>query len=124
MLDTLDALQSEKGTNIVLIAHTIIANVSNPDGSDYTAHKLKLDKKIGPMSYEWVDIAGYLAYEAIVDKAERKARAKRHIMRFAPGLTYEAKSRYRGMPDVIEMPSNPEQNWAVFRDALMLAMKG
>lgn len=123
LLDNLDALQAEKGVNVVLIAHTIVANISNPDGSDYTAHKLKLDKKIGPMSYEWVDICAYLAYEPVVDKEARKVRAKRHVMKFAPGAAHDAKCRYVGMPDVLEMPDNPKDNWKTFRAALIDTMK-
>lgn len=124
LLGTLSDLQEEKNVNVVMVAHTHICNVSNPDGSDYTAHKLKLDKKIGPACIEWSDICAYIAREPVVQKDQKKARAMRHLIRFAPGATYEAKCRYKGMPDYLEMPEDADKNWAVFRKALIKAMKG
>lgn len=124
LLGSLESLQEDKSMNVLLVAHTHITNVSNPDGSDYTAHKLKLDKKIGPACIEWCDIATYIAREPVVQSDQKKARTMRHIMRFKPGATFDAKCRYRGMPDYLEMPENPDENWNVFRNALAEAMKG
>jgi len=124
-LAELDKLMSERGVNVLLVAHTQVGVYSNPDGSDYSRHALKMHKKIAASVFEWCDVVGYISREPIISTSDGKKKAvgTRHLIRFAPGATYEAKSRY-AMPDEIEMPADPAQNWAVFQAAFAAALKG
>ena len=104
LLDLLSEV-AERGTNVVLLGHSIVANVTRPDESAYTTFNLNLiDRKNASASAlvkQWADMVLFLDYEVFVtvDKTGKgQADGGRRVVRCTHSPTWEAKNRY-GLPD-------------------------
>ena len=114
LLDLLSEV-AERGTNAVLLGHSIVANVTRPDESAYTTFNLNLiDRKNASTSAlvkQWADMVLFLDYEVFVtvDKAGRgQADGGRRVVRCTHSPTWEAKNRY-GLPDRIPLDEAAER---------------
>ena len=105
-LGLLDDLNSKRGMFIILIAHSTVVKVEEPMLPDYDMHTLKLYKRDGPIIADWVDIIGYCRIKTYTTKdGERnlaQTAGEREIC-CQPNPSYEAKTRYLGIPNEITM---------------------
>lgn len=114
LLDLLSEV-AERGTNVVLLGHSIVTNVTRPDETAYTTFNLNLiDRKNASASAlvkQWADMVLFLDYEVFVttDKAGKgRAEGGRRVVRCTHSPTWEAKNRY-GLPDRIPLDEAAER---------------
>lgn len=101
VLSELDVLRTRHGVEVILLSHSVVRNVTNPSGTDYTRHELGIHaKSVGTLT-AWVDSLAYADIEHTVTKAEKIITTGRRVLRLAPGA-WDAKCRFRNAPDVIE----------------------
>jgi hypothetical protein len=70
LLNGLEALRSEKGMGIILIAHDKIRRIEDPLTEGYDSHVLKLHDRAGALVQEWADIIGYAGYRIFTSKTD------------------------------------------------------
>lgn len=100
MLDALDELR-EKGMRIIILSHSGILNVKNPNGDDYQKLSLAVPKYTSGLLVGWADRVGYAGYEFKVkggDDAENKKgkvvqRDSERYLWFSGNAAIEAKTR-------------------------------
>lgn len=104
LLDLLTQL-TEKGVNVVLVAHAQQRRVDLPDQMDsYDSYTLKCSKQVSPMIKEWADAVIFCNYKTFVvqnDNGKGKAQGGERRMYAAHRPAFDAKNRF-GLPD--EMP--------------------
>jgi len=108
LLAGFDALRSERGMGIVLIAHSTVARVDPPDLESYDRYQTRMHKKADAIVRDWCDAVLFVNYDVASvkfskDDERRKGvgQGKRHIFcTERPSLS--AKNRY-GLPDKIEV---------------------
>lgn len=109
---SLDALKSERGMSVILIAHHATSKVENPDGSNYTRFAPRLEQKHAePIVKEWVDCMLFAHVPLVLAKMEQKGKDNRHvakqgaagrILRCVGTPTCSAKNRF-GIPEIIPL---------------------
>lgn len=115
--DTLDALQRERGVNVLILAHSHPGAFSDPDGDDYNRWTLRVNKKTHGVWEGWVDEILFLHREVRTEKNKRKGHGGRRVLHTAWSPGRLAKSR-RGFPPELTVPdASPTQAWAVIGKA-------
>jgi hypothetical protein len=119
MLSGLNALRDNRGMAIVVIAHSEIKRYDDPLSDSYDRHQIKLQKQLGKMLQEWVDVVGFastdvyvrkegVGYNKEVAKATTSDVRKLHLV---GGAAFDAGNRF-GMPASVDL------NYAAFLAAL------
>ena len=70
LLNGLEALRSEKGMGIILIAHDKIRRIEDPLTEGYDSHVLKLHDRASGLVMEWADVIGYAGYRIFTSKTD------------------------------------------------------
>lgn len=70
LLNGLDALRSERGMGVILIAHDKIKRIEDPLTEGYDSHMLKLHDRASALVGEWADVIGYAGYRTFVNKVD------------------------------------------------------
>lgn len=111
---------TEKGVNVVLLAHSIVRKFEQPDEMGaYDRYTLKLnDKNVAPLVKEWSDMLLFVNFRTDVVKAAdgktMKGRGgQKRVMYANHTAAFDAKNRF-GLPD--EMPFEFEQIAPILRD--------
>lgn len=112
LLDALDLVCSS-GRNVVLVAHSTLSRVEQPEAEGtYDKYELKLSKKNSPMVREWCDMLLFMNYKTLVEtKTDKKgnvvkAKAKGghlRVMHTEHHACWDAKNRF-GLPS--EVPAS------------------
>ena len=96
----------ERGTNVVVCAHSQIRKFEQPDEMGaYDRWELKLSKQTAPLVKEWADMLLFANYKTIVtvqDNGKGKAQGARRVMRTTHAAAWDAKNRC-GLPDEIDL---------------------
>lgn len=122
----LDRLSSTRGLNILILAHSKIRRLRDPDsGQEWDAWGLAAnEKKTAPMFVGWVDEVLFLTRKVRASK-QRQGRGGERILhtRWSPGRI--AGSR-RNLPAELRIPEDPPGTtagaWGVLHEAIMGAM--
>ena len=101
LLAGLDRLRSAKGVEVLLLAHSVVRQVTNPAGTDYSRFELGVHAKSVGLLMGWADTIAYADIEHSVTKDEKLISTGRHVLRLSPGA-WEAKCRTKGAPSVID----------------------
>ncbi len=104
LLEDLDALRSEKGMIIMLIAHAKIEKHDDPETTPFDRFSPKLHKKANALLCEWCDATLLATREFGAAKGE-KSGGKR-ILRCVPSATCVAKNRYN-LPEIMPLQWEP-----------------
>lgn len=114
LLDALDLVCSS-GRNVVLVAHSTISRIEQPEAEGtYDKYELKLSKKNSPMVREWCDMLLFMNYKTLVETKSNKkgevvkAKAKGghvRVMYTEHHACWDAKNRF-GL--VSEVPAKYE----------------
>lgn len=95
----LERVWSEKGMNVVLLAHAWIKSFKNPTGEDYDRYELKLNAKASGLAKEWCDAVLFAQYETYA-KEDKKTKRVRGVDTGARLIfterraAWDAKNRY------------------------------
>jgi hypothetical protein len=107
--------------NIILLAHTKIKSVNNPEGDDYDQFRPEGIEKLWTLTHKWADVIMHGDFEMEFTD-EKKVRTGDRIIRTTGSLSCVAGNRY-GLPDVIRCGNSPEQGWRTFEQTLAVAKK-
>jgi hypothetical protein len=112
-LAALDWLRRERGTTIVLLAHSVIETVNDPRAPQYSSYQLRLHKRARGLVQDEMDVIGFLATDVAVVSEDagfnkRRNRAEGGAARwlhFEGRPSFLAKSRFE-LPTKILCPKD------------------
>lgn len=104
-------LRDVKNMNVIIIAHSSIVKIEDPIHPAYDKSTMKLHKRAAAKLMEFADIIGFCALRTIVTTEKEGFGATRNravstgerIIYVSPQAGFDAKKRYRGLPDVIPL---------------------
>ena len=70
LLNGLEALRTNRGMGVILIAHDRIKRIEDPLTEGYDSHVLKLHDRAAAIVQEWADIIGYAGYRVLTTKVD------------------------------------------------------
>jgi len=108
-LDLCNALRTERGMAVVLIAHSEIKRFEAPDTEAFERYQIKLQRSAAALVQEWADVIGFAQFETAIKKEavgmNQRARGiatGRRLLHVTEKPAYVAKNRY-GMADTLEL---------------------
>jgi len=101
-LDALEAVR-DAGTTVLLIGHSQVKRMQNPQIGEYDVFSVTLEKKTWAATHKWCDVIAFANFDAARKEDERRAFVtdKRYLFT-APGTGYEAGNRF-GLPPVMPL---------------------
>lgn len=120
-LNGLEALRSQRGMGVILIAHDKIKRIEDPLTEGYDSHVLKLHDRAAALVQEWADVIGYAGYRIFTNKVdagfgnkETKATTTgERVLHVEPHPAHCGGNRF-GI-------KNMQLDWAAFSEALAAA---
>ena len=120
-LEYLSKWSARKGGSVIMLAHPMIKEISDPRIDTYSKYVLKLDDKACDFLTESVDLVGFMDISITTtdttdaDRKRAVSNGKRRLyLNECPA--YLAKRRPPGLPDYIDLPSAAE-GYANFKTA-------
>lgn len=118
-----DSLRSNRGMNIVLIAHSEVKNYSAPDTEPYDRYQIKLHKRAFALWQEWVDMVLFCRYRTVIERTEtgfnqqkrRGTGSGERLIHTEYRPAFDAKNRW-GLPPEIYIGT--DKTWGAFHKAL------
>jgi hypothetical protein len=118
LLADLERLQTARGMNVILIAHSLIKAFKNPEGDDWERYVLKLHAGAAGLCREWSKGVYFTNYEmyAVKDKKKRirGVSTGARVLYTQRTAAYDAKDRY-GLPESLPL------SWTDFDAAVKAA---
>jgi len=119
ILDGLNALRSECGMIVVLIAHCEIRRFDSPETESYDRYQPKLQSRSSALLREWADAVMFANYRTVIKKDEvgfnktvaRGISTGERLLFTAERPAFMAKNRY-ALPESIPL------QWAAFESAI------
>jgi hypothetical protein len=117
IIDLLNRLRRLRKMNVVLIAHTKMEKVEDPNGSSYDQYAPRLDKRVNGMVREWSDLIAFATVEIsrstekdglkerVVAKAVKDRTGNDRVLILESSPAIVAKSRYT-LPDKMPLDGN------------------
>lgn len=105
LYSALERLRLKRNMRVIIVAHSKVENVSNPDGQDYGKHGLNVQKDIAHMFVRDMDMVLFATRNVTAPKDESGKRAKaiggtKRLLVTTPSPTCVAKNRYRLPPKI------------------------
>ena len=117
LLADLEALQAERGMNVILSCHAAVRSFKNPTGDDYDRWTLRLHEKAAAAVKDWVEALLFATHDDLAAKGDggktMGVSTGRRLLRTRHSAGYEAKSRI-DLPDPIVLSADPTKNWDAF----------
>lgn len=118
-MEALDAIRSERGMTIILIAHTQIVRFEDPETATYDRYAPALHKHAANLLTQWADEVLFACYKTIVRQSDEGFGKKKNrgigtgerVLYTTERPGHVAKNRL-GLPDELPMPK--EDGWAVY----------
>jgi hypothetical protein len=117
-LRNLDRVRTNRRMSIILLAHSKIKQVNNPEGDDYDQLRPEGIEKLWPLTHKWASVIAAGGYNLTVK--DDKASGRDRVIRLQPTAAVVAGNRY-GLPEKILCGNNPKQAFEVFANALRAA---
>jgi len=118
ILNALEAIR-QKGFHILLISHSQVVRLEDPNLDPYDMVTLKLHKHIRGTILEWCDVVGYVAPEIFTTKSGdafgntkyKPTTTGRRLLHLGNNPSYESKTR-------LALPESLPLNWKDFTSAV------
>lgn len=112
LLARLDALRTKTGMTIVLLGHSTVKAVRDPESEGWDQYQLQLEPLAASLLVAWSDIVAFYRFEdvRVVEGKARGIHTGRRLLHAEHSATAVAKNR-TGLPPVIEVPL--ERPWSV-----------
>lgn len=78
LLDGIDALREKAGMASVIIGHTKVKAINNPDTDSYDAYHLDINDKAANLLFRWADLILFANTKVIVKTEETKFNGEKH----------------------------------------------
>lgn len=129
-LTALDRLRERRRMRVVLLCHSGVVSVKNPEAGDYDKVVPALSKRAWGYTAKWADLVLYGALEVQLAKddprsklAKNKARGGRvRLLHCQPTAAYEAKNVHR-LPPTIRLGDDHARAYEMFRAAFPRSAK-
>jgi len=109
ILEGLDALRTDRGMHVILIAHAKTEKFQTPEDTAHDRFAPRLHKLASALIQEWCDEVFFATYDSITDPRKVKSKEPpKRIMRTSEGPTHVAKNRL-GMPPEVPL------EWAAYQ---------
>ena len=110
----LDRLR-ERGMHVVLVGHSTIKTLKNPEGDDYDRYQLPIHDKAAGLLTSWSDCILFAQHEIDAKKERGSSKVKAigtgyRLLRTQPAAAYEAGNRF-SLQD--PLPLEPDLFWSV-----------
>ena len=105
LLARLDALRSKTGMTIVLLAHSTVKTVKDPESDGWDQYQLQLEPMAGSLLVAWADIVAFYRFEdvRVVEGKARGVHTGRWLLYAEHSAMVVAKNR-TGLLSVLEVP--------------------
>ncbi len=123
LLQRLERLRAKTGMSVIFLSHCQIRPFKNPLGADFDRYIADCHQKTWSPTHKWADAVFFGNFFAVVEKDSKKAKKGKGVGGHQRVLyterrdAYDAKNRY-GMAEMITMPDNPADNYAVIDAAI------
>ncbi|MDR1946420.1 MAG: ATP-binding protein [Desulfovibrio sp.] len=124
----LECLRTQRGMNVIVIAHAAAVTVDLPDSEAYQRYSMKLHKRAAALWMEWADMILFTNYETHIQKDEKKKMAKakgigtgNRVIFTQERPAYQAKCRWP-LDEKIHIGNDP--TWSAFHNNLNEIMEG
>lgn len=120
----LDQVRSIRGMGMILLAHSAVKRIKNPDGDDYDKNTLLIHEKLREDVMQWADIT--LFARRVLGTKKDGMRVKADFLGdlqliTTEGPTHEAKNRV-GLPPIIEIATQePSEVFGSFATSMRAA---
>lgn len=121
LLDGFNALRTQRGMTVILIAHCEIKRFDPPDSESYERYQPKLIARASAVVQEWADMVLFANFQAYVrtetvgtgkqQTIKKALSAGERLLHAGEKPAYLAKNRY-GLPDTLPF------SWAALADAM------
>lgn len=118
-LQLLDEVRGKRRMHVILLAHTQIKSVKNPEGDDYDQYRPEGINKLWPLTHKWASViasGGYL----ITIKDDKATGGRDRVLRVRASAAYVAGNRY-GLPETIPCGGDPAKAYGLFARELAAA---
>jgi hypothetical protein len=78
LLDGIDALREHSGMASIIIGHTKVKTINNPDTDSYDAYHLDINDKAANLLFRWADLILFANTKVIVKKETTGFNAEKH----------------------------------------------
>lgn len=118
-LRQLDAIRTRRRMNVILLAHTQIKTVNNPEGDDYDQLRPEGINKLWPLTHKWASVIAAGTFKLVV-KDDKVKEGKERILRLRNSVAVVAGNRY-GLPEEIPCGNDPRAAYGFFSRAMAQA---
>lgn len=119
LLRLLDEVRGKRRMNIVLLAHTQIKSVKNPEGEDYDQYRPEGINKLWPLTHKWASIIASGGYRIEV-RDDKATGGRDRVLRVRATAAVVAGNRY-GLPEEIPCGGDPAKAYSLFARELATA---
>ncbi len=118
-LRLLDEIRIKRRMSIILLAHSRIRSVNNPEGSDYDQLRPEGVEKLWTLTHKWADVIAAGTFEVFV-KDDKVRTGQKRVIRTGGSLAVVAGNRY-SLPEVIPCGNDAKSAFTNFAQALAKA---
>jgi hypothetical protein len=118
-LQLLDEVRGKRRMNIILLAHTQIKSVKNPEGDDYDQYRPEGINKLWPLTHKWASVIASGGYHITI-KDDKATGGRDRVLRVRATAAYVAGNRY-GLPETIPCGGDPAKAYSLFAQQLAAA---
>jgi hypothetical protein len=114
LIGRLELLQRTRKMHVVLLAHTAIKRINNPDTDAFDRFQMKLHDKAAALWREWVDELLFARHEVVTIEKRGKLRgvsSGARVMHTQWTAAYDAKNRH-------DLPETMPLDWQDFEEAI------
>lgn len=106
LIAALERLQSLKGMNVILLAHSVLKMYRNPEGEDFDRYTMKFNEKASGLFREWCDELLFANFETFATKDKSKrvrgVSSGARLIYTTRRAAFDAKTR-RSLPDQLPL---------------------
>lgn len=114
-LAKLDSIREKKNIAIILIAHTIVRKMEQPDTESYDSFVIKMHDKASSLCTEWADILAFARQKTLVNP-DKKASVGERVLILSD-------TKYATVGNRYNLPREVPLDWSKFEEAFSNATK-
>lgn len=114
-LNKLDSLREQKGLAIVMIAHSVIRKMEQPDTESYDSFLIKMHEKASSLLIEWADILAFARLKTVVNPDGKASSGERKLVL--------SDTKYATVGNRYGLPKELPLEWGSFSEAFANAIK-
>lgn len=114
-LQKLDRLRNQKGMAVVVIAHSMVRKMEQPDTESYDSFVIKMHEKASSLLIEWADILGFARLKTLVNQDGKAASGERVLVL--------SDTKYATVGNRYNLPNEIPLKWEEFNNVFAKSIK-